>query len=252
MTCTDFIIRALLLTSWILIAILLVIGQGSFWSTACPGVLLLMTLSTGLAIVSFLLLLAKDPGRGPWQRPSEDEEAYLREDGLCSVCEVEAEPFKMEHCSACNVCVQQFNHHCCLLGVCVGGKNYPYFMGTLVSSMTFHSVTAVATIIHLVAEGAGALGAVLWTHVLILLLFVFPGLQWSFLALDHLVCFCLQTEETCWGRWQRKVLSFPSPDLHTILLQREAMMLEATRNQEDDDIWSPSTDTQFEVVCEGR
>ncbi|XP_076028498.1 uncharacterized protein LOC143017597 [Oratosquilla oratoria] len=250
MTSKNIIIRVLLLASWITIAILLVIGQGSFWITACPGVLLLVALFLGLAIVSFLLLLAKDPGRGPWQRRAEDVEAFVGEDGLCSVCEVEAGPFQTRHCKVCKVCVQQLDHHCFVLGICVGGRNYPYFMGTLIASTTFHGVTAVATIIHLVVKGAGVLGTVIWTHALILVLFVFPGSLWTLLALTHVIYFCRQSKETCWGRWERKVLSFPSPDLHSIL-RREAIMLEAARKQQHDDIRS-QTVTQFEVECESR
>jgi len=38
-----------------------------------------------------------------------------------------------KHCSYCNKCVSDFDHHCKWLNTCVGGKNYKLFFGALLS-----------------------------------------------------------------------------------------------------------------------
>ncbi|CAN8254744.1 unnamed protein product [Cochlearia groenlandica] len=44
----------------------------------------------------------------------------------CSYCHVEQPP-RTKHCHDCDRCVLQFDHHCVLLGTCIGQKNHSKF-----------------------------------------------------------------------------------------------------------------------------
>ncbi|XP_041375358.1 palmitoyltransferase ZDHHC1-like isoform X2 [Gigantopelta aegis] len=58
---------------------------------------------------------------------------HVIEDEHCFLCEVNV-GVKSKHCSVCNKCVSDFDHHCKWLNNCVGGRNYRWFIMTLVSS----------------------------------------------------------------------------------------------------------------------
>ncbi|ETV94511.1 hypothetical protein H310_11820 [Aphanomyces invadans] len=46
---------------------------------------------------------------------------------FCHTCHVDQPP-RAKHCNACNKCVAVFDHHCPLLGTCVGRNNYTFFL----------------------------------------------------------------------------------------------------------------------------
>ncbi|XP_015273204.1 PREDICTED: probable palmitoyltransferase ZDHHC11 [Gekko japonicus] len=52
----------------------------------------------------------------------------------CYLCEVEVGP-KVKHCSACNKCIADFDHHCNWLNNCVGSKNYWFFFSAVASAV---------------------------------------------------------------------------------------------------------------------
>eukprot|EP00659_Diplonema_papillatum_P015395 gene15395-23540_t len=66
----------------------------------------------------------------------------------CTSCNL-LRPPRAAHCYVCNVCVDEYDHHCGLLGTCIGVRNYRYFVfflftTALLSSWVFYwTATAV-------------------------------------------------------------------------------------------------------------
>ena len=50
------------------------------------------------------------------------------EGSLCSICNIFRPLTKnIHHCRECNVCIEGFDHHCGVLGVCIGSHNITHF-----------------------------------------------------------------------------------------------------------------------------
>ena len=67
----------------------------------------------------------------------------------CYLCKVHVHS-SSKHCRFCNKCVYRFDHHCKWLNTCVGGNNYRYFLGILMSVGTQVSISFLLSIAYLV------------------------------------------------------------------------------------------------------
>ncbi|CEF65768.1 Palmitoyltransferase [Strongyloides ratti] len=95
----------------------------------------------GIFIYLVIRIITTDPGIIPKDKFSEKlrrlvvEESlfmsiatyYRNEKNYCTVCHHNM-PYKTIHCKRCNCCVLDLDHHCKVLGVCIGKRNYHFFV----------------------------------------------------------------------------------------------------------------------------
>ncbi|CUF68066.1 zinc finger protein, putative [Bodo saltans] len=123
--------------AWIVpsgITALLVFGTvyytGSQQSTA--GLISLFTL-LGIAFVSSLLVGVTDPGvyprLGHGERDPLESCTHLP---ICKICNMRR-PRRAAHCYSCGVCVLEHDHHCGVIGGCVGSRSLRWFTLYLLS-----------------------------------------------------------------------------------------------------------------------
>ncbi|CAF0773037.1 unnamed protein product [Adineta steineri] len=146
--------------------ILITITSGLFFGFDCPY--LTYRLSPAVPVFAAILFLSvicfifrtacSDPGILP--RATPDEVLYLERSNItsspqsvalpgrtievqmhtghviqlkfCSTCKIFRPP-RVSHCSLCDACIANFDHHCPWVGNCVGLRNYRYFYSFLMS-----------------------------------------------------------------------------------------------------------------------
>uniref|UniRef100_A0A6B2LA05 Palmitoyltransferase n=1 Tax=Arcella intermedia TaxID=1963864 RepID=A0A6B2LA05_9EUKA len=115
---------------------------------------------TCLMMSSLLMTSFMDPGIIPRTKsPAPEEEGeeklpqsiamttphktFTFESKWCNTCKLYRPP-RSSHCSICDNCVMEFDHHCPWVGNCVGKRNYRYFV-IFVWSAIFNSAVVCAT-----------------------------------------------------------------------------------------------------------
>ncbi|KEG07605.1 hypothetical protein DQ04_09301020 [Trypanosoma grayi] len=80
-----------------------------------------------VAFTSSLLVVSTDPGVYPRLRPAEVDPFHNdRSLVYCRVCALRRPP-RTSHCYQCNVCVWEHDHHCGIIGGCVGQRSLRWF-----------------------------------------------------------------------------------------------------------------------------
>ncbi|XP_066148635.1 palmitoyltransferase ZDHHC11 isoform X1 [Euwallacea fornicatus] len=119
---------------------------------AATSVLLLIHLATHLAAALI------DPAEEALRRrallpvPQLDraKHSHVIEGGICHLCNIEVSSPRTKHCSACNKCVANFDHHCKWLNHCVGGRNYGPFLMCVSSAVAAAALVAALAMANLV------------------------------------------------------------------------------------------------------
>jgi len=78
-------------------------------------------------------------------------------------------PPRASHCSDCNNCVKEFDHHCPFVGNCVAQRNYGYFLGFLGCVMAYIVIVLLTTILA-VGKGKDS-GAYYWVAIIGIVVF---------------------------------------------------------------------------------
>lgn len=97
-----------------------------------------------LHVVSHLVALLLDPADVRVRERSTNKivpefdrakHRHVIENGRCHLCNISTTNKRTKHCSICNKCITQFDHHCKWLNNCVGGRNYVAFIVCVVSAV---------------------------------------------------------------------------------------------------------------------
>lgn len=128
-------------------------------STLRPPVLCAFVALFALHISSHLVALLLDPAEDELRRirssrvvPEFDrsKHAHVIENGRCHLCNIRTSGPRTKHCSVCNKCVHQFDHHCKWLNHCIGARNYVVFFMCVVSAVTAALVVVAVAVAELV------------------------------------------------------------------------------------------------------
>ncbi|CAK58451.1 unnamed protein product (macronuclear) [Paramecium tetraurelia] len=85
--------------------------------------------------ISYLIVALINPGVANIER-SKNMVNYFVMGRYCKVCKL-IQSKETQHCQDCDICIQEFDHHCPWTGKCIGKGNIKQFYYFIVSSIVF-------------------------------------------------------------------------------------------------------------------
>eukprot|EP00301_Raphidiophrys_heterophryoidea_P017079 c26859_g1_i1.p1 GENE.c26859_g1_i1~~c26859_g1_i1.p1 ORF type:complete len:308 (-),score=44.70 c26859_g1_i1:194-1051(-) len=124
-------------------------------TVAVPAVLL------ALMVINWMLCACTDPGilpRGEKENNKENVHTMEVTEGdkkvvyrWCHTCKIWRPP-RASHCPECNNCVREFDHHCPVIGTCIGARNVKYFFLTVLFGYSLLLFVIIDTILFFVIK----------------------------------------------------------------------------------------------------
>ncbi|CAF0923283.1 unnamed protein product, partial [Didymodactylos carnosus] len=225
--CTKYVKRRLPSS----IAWLILLGLSAvYFIFVCPYVTrhvslvipILQSIVLLFAIMNFLLATFMDPGRyekATHDENDQDETTFYKTVEICGTngrmkwcqtCQFYRPP-RCSHCSVCDYCIDQFDHHCPWLNNCVGRRNYRYFFQFLCYCMLHMFNVFSFTLYFFIIHGRFHLTSISTIFSLILLIFIMLfTIPISGLTGFHIVLICRgrTTNEQVTGKFKNHTNPF--------------------------------------------
>lgn len=140
----------------IVVGIVQIMALYFFWGAVVPGLALLYRERNNtdalleLVVLASLLFLTSVFFFSSWLIISlMDNADHGKNGGLVCVHCGHRTMVESKHCKACNKCVTGFDHHCKWLNMCIGSRNYKYFLVYMVSGISTMIIALVSGILFL-------------------------------------------------------------------------------------------------------
>jgi len=105
------------------------------WNVSLSALFFLLGLATVTVKIYCTLQHNEDDALFADQLDGHNIEKCPKAKMICDYCQTHVLP-SSKHCSVCDKCVHEFDHHCRWLNSCVGGKNYAQFFSFLLLVMS--------------------------------------------------------------------------------------------------------------------